>query len=219
MILSYLARALVLATLFVALPAYASPILVTVDTTALSGTNADIAFDLIDGGTPANTITLSSFLTNGTLGAASSTGDVTGVFPGSVTIGDTSFFNEYLQNETLGTRLSFILDSSNLPPDALSLPDGFSMFLLDHTTGLSLVATSDPTGADALFLWSLGTTSAPDVYSSDTVHVTIGPAGPPPNPVPEPSTLLLGMIGLLTLMTVSTFWAWRARVQRVIHDA
>jgi hypothetical protein len=211
----HLARTLVLAALFVAIPAYASPILVTVDTSALAGTQADLAFDLIDGGPPPNTVTLSGFTTDGTLGASSSTGDVTGAFPGTVTLADTSFFNEYLQNETLGTTFQFILDSTNLPADLTSFPDGFALFLLDHATGLSLVTTSDPTGADALFLWSLGTTTAPDLYSSDTVHVTIGPV----NPAPEPSTLSLAMIGIAGLILFSAFGLWRARNRRASYGA
>ena len=97
----FLARVAVLAGFLSATPAYASLILVTVDTSALAGTQADLAFDLIDGGPPPNTVTLSEFTTGGTLGASSSTGDVTGAFPGVVTLADTSFFSEYLQNETL----------------------------------------------------------------------------------------------------------------------
>lgn len=211
----HLARMALVATFFCATTAYASPILVTVDTSALAGTQADLAFDLIDGGTPANTVTLSGFTTDGTLGSSTPSGDVSGAFLGTVTIGDTSFFNEYLQNETLGSTFSFVLDSTNLPADLTSFPDGFSLFLLDHTTGLSLVTTSDLTGANALFLWSLGTTTQPDVYSSDTGHVTIGPV----NPVPEPSTLPLALIGLAMLISFSALGLWRARNHRASYGA
>jgi hypothetical protein len=207
MTLPIFARLAIVALFLGASPAYATPVLVTVDTSALVGVNADLAFDLVDGGPPANTITLSGFTTNGTLGAFSSSGTVSGAFPGIVTLGDLSFFSEYLQNITLGSTFSFVLDSTNLSADLTSFPDGFSLFLLDHATGLSLVTTSDPTGANALFLWSLGTSTVPDVYSSDTVHVTTELV----NAVPEPSTLPLAVVGLIALISFSAFGLWRTR--------
>src|ERR1700730_5269138 len=75
--------------------AHALPIQITIDTSSLAGMNAALAFDLINGGPPANSMTISGFASNGTLGAGSSTGGVTGAFPGTVTIMDTAFFNEY----------------------------------------------------------------------------------------------------------------------------
>lgn len=197
--------------------ASASPMLVTVDTSGIAGTDADIAFDLIDGGTPANTITLSNFTTDGTMGASSATGDVTGSLPGAVTIGDTSFFNEYLQNVTLGTTFSFVLESTNLPEDPGSFPDGFSLFVLDHASGLPIGTTTDPTGAGALMLWTLGTTS-PELYASDTMRIGIG-AVPPTNGVPEPSTLPLALVGLLAIIGLSTLGVWRVRAHRNSYGA
>lgn len=217
MVASVLARAFMLVVLVIAIPVSANPFLVTVDTSALAGTDADIAFDLIDGGPPANTITLSSFATDGMVGGSSSTGDVSGAFPGIVTIGDTTFFNEYLQNVILGTTFSFVLESTNLPEDVGSIPDGFSLLVLDHATGLSLVPTSDPTGADTLFLWSLGA-AAPEIYTSDLASVSIGPV-PPVNGVPEPSTLLLATLGLLVLITLATRGAKRAQLIRGPYGA
>ena len=54
----------------------------------LVGTAAQIAVDFIDGGPPANTVTLAVFTTDGTLGANSTSGDVTGALPGTLTLGD-----------------------------------------------------------------------------------------------------------------------------------
>ena len=168
----HLARAALVAAFFGALPASAGSILVTVDTSALAGTQADLAFDLVDGGAPANTVTLSKFTTDGTLGASSAKGSVAGAFPGSVTLSDAPFFSEYLQTETLGKTLSFVIDTTGQAPTGASLPDGFSFFILDHTTGLSLVTTSHPTGANALLLLNIGVEPLPDIYSSDKVTVT-----------------------------------------------
>ena len=167
-----LARAALIAAFLSSLPASASSILVTVDTGALSGTVADLAFDLVDGGSPANTIAISKFTTDGTLGASSSKGSVTGTFPGSVTLSDASFFSEYLHTETLGKTLSFVIDTTGLAPAGASLPDGFSFFLLDHQSGLPLFTTSHPTGANALLLFNIGTEPLPDLYTSDKVKVT-----------------------------------------------
>lgn len=206
---SIIARALMLVVLALANPVSATPFLVTVDTSLLAGIDVDMAFDLVDGGTPANTVTLSNFATDGTVGGSSSTGAVSGSFPGVVTIGDTSFFNEYLQNVTLGTTFSFILSSTNQAEDAGSFPDGFSLFVLDHATGLPIDATTDPTGAGALMLWSLGAAS-PELYASDGMSIAIGPVQPP-NGVPEPSTFPLMFIGLFAILGLGTRGAWRVR--------
>jgi hypothetical protein len=94
-----------------------------------------------------------------------------------VTLSDAPFFSEYLQTETLGKTLSFVIDTTGQAPTGASLPDGFSFFLLDHTTGLSLVTTSHPTGANALLLLNIGTEPLPDLYTSDKVKVTAVPSG------------------------------------------
>ena len=176
---------------------HASPIQITVDTSLLAGTSADLAFDLTDGGPPANTVTISGFASNGTLVTASSSGDVTGVFPGTVTIGDTGFFNEYLQSITLGSSLTFSFDTTGNAAAAGSSPDGFALFFLDPTTGLPLFTTSDPTGANALFLYSIGEAIPLELYSSDTVTVQATS-----NVVPEPGTYALVIAALLVFGVV-----------------
>src|SRR5580704_613388 len=87
---------------------------VTVDTSAFLGTSAQLAFDLIYGGGPSNTVTVSDFSTDGTLGAVFPSGSVSGTLPGTVTLADSSlsFFNEYLTGLTLGTAFSFALDAT-----------------------------------------------------------------------------------------------------------
>jgi hypothetical protein len=184
----------VLVGLLSAASVHATPIVIHIDTSSLNGTGSDLAFDLIDGGSPANTLAVSGFASDGTLGAASATGDVTGTLPGVVTLGDTTFFNEYLQNLTLGNSLTFIFDTSGNSAAPTSVPDAFSFFLLDANTSLPLVVTSDPTGANALFLFNIGTSTLPEIYSSNNVQVT---AQAVTNPVPEPNTLVLLVIGLV----------------------
>ena len=182
------------------------PYSVVVNTTPLVGSGAQLAFDFIDGGAPSNTATISGFATNGTLGSFTKTGSVNGNLPGTITLADTlviggstfpSFFNEYLQNITLGTTLSFLLNETTNGPSGASSPDSFSFFLLNPTTNFSLVSTSDPTGANALFVLDINGSPQGQlkVYS-----VSGGQVSESVTPVPEPSILLLMLTGLAGLI-------------------
>ena len=172
---------------------------ITVDTHLLAGTDASIAFDFIDGGLPSNSYVVSGFSTDGALSIGSASGYVVGQLPGTISFGDTSFFNEYMQGIVLGNTFSFTVSTSDLPPDAGFSPDAFSLFLLG-TDNLSLVGTSDPTGANALLLHNLGDGSAPPAYLSDLVVVTVatsmvagaeqpGPAGRRPRGARGPAAV------------------------------
>lgn|ERR1043166_7173299 len=175
----------------------ASSIQVTVDTSSLSGSSADLAFDLLDGGPPANSVTISSFASDGTLGSTIAlTGDVTGTLPGPVTIGDGSAFNEYFQDITLGNSLSFIFDTTGNPADigAGSSADAFSFFLLDAQTGATLLG---PDGFP-LLLYSIGEVEPLQVFS-ESVQTSEVPAS-----VPEPNTLALIFAGVLGLSLTRT---------------
>jgi hypothetical protein len=170
---------------------------VVLDTTTLAGTGAQVAFDFIDGGSPANTAVISGFATNGTLGSFATIGSVTGNLPSTITLADTSFFNEYLHNLTLGTTLSFLLSTTANGPSGASSPDSFSFFLINPISELSLVPTSDPTGANALF--KLDIDGSPQgqlsVYSVSGGQISVSVT-----PVPEPSVLLLMLTGLASLL-------------------
>src|SRR5271154_467342 len=99
-----------LGALLASTPAFGDSVYsVDVDTSSLLGTSAQLAFDLIYGGGPSNTVTISDFSTDGTLGTVFPTGLVSGTLPGTVSLTDSSssFFNEYLTGLTLGTTFSF----------------------------------------------------------------------------------------------------------------
>ncbi len=170
---------------------------VSIDTSLLSGTAAQLALDFIDGGPPANSAAVSGFATDGTLGTQVSSGDVTGNLPVTVTLADTQFFNELLADITLGTSLSFIFTPTTNGPDVGSLPDSFSAFLLDPLSGLPLFATTHPSGADALFQFDIdGTeTGMLSVFAAlnDEVGISVAPIS---QQVPEPGTVALLAIGL-----------------------
>jgi len=178
----------VAAGLLTATPGLADIVQVNIDTSSLAGITGNLAFDFLDGGPPSNTVNITNFTSDGTLGAATLTGGASGSLPAPVTLTDSSFFNEYLAGFTFGNHISFQVASTDLPPAAGSSPDEFSFYLVDSTNTNSLVTTSDPTGADSLF--ALGMDGSVDAYTSAQVTTTVTPL----NPVPEPSyVLLLGM--------------------------
>ena len=161
---------------------------VTIDTTPLAGTVGFMAFDLL-GGTPIqnNVVTISSFVTTGTLGTSSTSGDVTGSLTSQpVVLTASTFFNELLQGITFGSGLTtFDLQFTNSFQTGTA-PDSFAFFLLDST--LTPIATSDPTGADSLFSIDLTDTPTPDVFTSASATATVTPLG---TAVPEPESLAL----------------------------
>ena len=178
-------------------PAQAGVWQVQVDTTALAGTSAQLAFDLIDGGLAANNVVLSGFAsTGGALVSETSVGDVSGSLAalGSVTLGDSGFFNEHLVTVTLGSSLRFVFNASSLPAEAGTFPDSFSLFMLNPATGLSAFATSDPSGA----LFTLGLSGAPagpvTVFTALGNEVQLSVTA-----VPEPMSAGLLLLGLCAL--------------------
>jgi len=179
----------------------ASPIQVTVDTSSLSGLGI-LAFDLIDGGPPANSVTISSFASDGALGDACVTHDLVTCDPapkltdgsGIVTLGDSIFaFTEYRQSITFGNAFSFVFDTTGNPAEAGSQPDGFSLYLLDQDAAFSLLETEDPGGA--LFVYAIGAVDPLQVFT---------PLVQLPSVAPEPGAFALALAGLLGLALVRT---------------
>ena len=172
---------------------FASTYAVNIDTSSLFGTSAQLAFDVIDGGTPANSVTISSFATDGSLGSASGTGDVSGSLAGTLVLNDTvSPLNEYLAGITLGSSLSFVFEATNNAPDnPSSSPDGFSFYILTALGG-DITSTGDPSGTNALLVLDIsGATTAPTPYSGSNPSVPVVVT-----PVPIPPGLVLLLSGL-----------------------
>jgi hypothetical protein len=187
---------------------------ITLDTSALSGTQAALTFDFIDGGPPGNSISISNFTTDGTLGANSSTGSVTGTVATQLGMSDASFFNEQQQVLTLGSSVSFELDATTNLPAPGSLPDTFSLFLLDPSGIDSLVSTSDPTGADSLLTFQINDTvdasgavvgemdvygASPSLPISATLHLQTTATAPEINASSAAAGLTLLIGGLIVL--------------------
>ena len=116
------------------LTANATALQFTLETPSLSGATAYLAFDFINGdGVVNNTVTISDFATDGTLGVASPTGGASGtLIPGPVTLTDTDLFNSFLQALTLGASLSFTVNLTEQPSVAL-FPDSFAFSLLNDS--------------------------------------------------------------------------------------
>jgi hypothetical protein len=175
--------------------AESTQIVVTINTTGLAGTAAQLALDFVDGGSPpSNIVYVSGFSTNGSIGTSTSTGDVTGDLGATAFFGDTSLFNELLTALTLNSTLSFTFDASANPPSSGGIPDSFSVFLLDAVTGLPLFATTDPTGSDALLQFDLTNPGQLTLFDAPGGEATIT-LGSAPTAVPEPTTALLLVTG------------------------
>jgi hypothetical protein len=192
--------------------ARATTIDVTMDTSALNGVSAVLAFDFIDGGMPDNSVMLSALTSDGTQFSTSTTGTVTGGGPWTFSDAGGSFLNELLVTfNPMGTAVSFSFTTTDHPPAPGSLPDAFSMFVLDSTGTSQLITTDDPTQADALFLFNLG--QGPEgltVFAVDQSGFTVD-ASSAPIPAPEPGILALVIAGAMALFALGRFARLRIR--------
>ena len=192
--------------------AHATTIDVTLDTTSLSASTAVLAFDFINGGPPDNSVTLSALTGDATQASASATGNVTGTGPWGFSDAGGSFLNELLVTfNPMGTALSFSFTTTDHPPAPGSLPDAFSVFVLDSTATFPLITTDDPTQADALFLFNLG--QGPEgltVFTVDQSDFTVN-ASSAPTPALEPGILALLLAGVIALFARGWFARLRIR--------
>lgn len=179
---------IVVTGLFLTAPALSSaaPILVTLDTSPLTGTQA-LGFVLVDSNAGSNTVTLSDFDFGGGAavagtdaclpGSPACTGDLTGV----VTLSDFDFLVMFSQQFEPGSALSFVLNATD---EYLGgIPDNVGMFVCDggFTTCSEAMLSLDLGGSFVL-------TGAPDLGLDAPVGTTV--------PVPEPATMLLLGTGL-----------------------
>lgn len=191
---------------------------VTVDTSSLDGTTGslDLQFDPGPLITQLADLMILDFSTDGTLGACSSnvqgfcpTGDVTGSLPATLTFVNDTAFNDYFDDFTFGTTLSFDVD---LYGPAIASPDGistsgstftFSMFS-DSAGTIPALTTDTVFGVATQIDVNLdGSTSI--VNNSTQTSVTPVAAGV--GGVPEPS----GVLELLVVALLILGWFWTKR--------
>jgi hypothetical protein len=161
-----------------------------------------------------NTATLSDFaLAGGSASGPTTTfGGVAGTIGTSVTMIDSSFFNQFTEGFTPGTSLSFQLKlTTNL--DSGGVPDEFSLSILD-SSGVE-IPTLGP--ANAFLIMDIDSDSPSTfTFASDTSQnpnaggppIAIGAPilTTPSSQVPEPKNWLLVAIGLSGLLNVRKTW-------------
>lgn len=189
---------------------------VTVNTSSITGTAGSLDFNFNPGplGPQAASLQILNFASDGSLADCAAnfqgfcpTGDVSGTLPATLTFSNDTAFNDYFDDFTFGTTISF--DVSLYGP-ALSAPNetaasgstfAFSMF--SDAGGTVPALTTDTTDGFAFTVdVNLDGTTTVSNSSSQTGVV---PQGVSAVPEPKPSALvLLGVVGLV---------AWRIRFQ------
>jgi hypothetical protein len=180
----------------------AATVQVTVDTSAFSGTPANLSWDLTDGDSGASTIAIiTGFSTNGSFdaGQATSDGGVSGSLPGPVTITDTAFFNSLRQPVTLGTSVSFTLDMTTAA-SGQDVPDTLAFFLL--TEGLESLVVTDLLG-DALLVFEADGTPGGLLATAGDTEPSVPVSATRTTAIPAPAALLLVAAALLPTLLVA----------------
>ena len=171
------------------------------------GADAVMFFDLTNGdATVAHSVTISAFLSDGTLADPPSLepadADITGTLPGSVSISDSSAESPppgvftYSQGiNGLGATIAFDFQifGDMSPAEEPNAPDGF-VFTLLSSVGDPLLPSDGNGAPGVLFVYSIGNEDPLQVFS-DAVTVSAEEI----SDVPEPGAPALLMAGLLAL--------------------
>ncbi len=171
-----------------------------VNTTFLQGLTAPYQVDFRLTGSFNNMITLDNFNFGGGSGLFTGSGQNAIVSPGSIVMNDGTGNAQYFLSFHPGTTLSFNLTTTNNGPSGSSPADQFTLALLD-TNGQYIPPTDAGSNQDFLVVLPLtgGALQFQTFASNATPPFSVTPitTPPPPNPVPEPSSLALLCAGLL----------------------
>lgn len=180
----------------------ATTYVISVNTSSVAGTSGSLDFQFNPGVTSqAADVQLLGFTSDGSLGAASTTGDASGTLPGTVSFDNGTAFNDYFTGFTYGTTLTF--DVSLFGP-ALTSPNrtspsgsSFAFSMFSDAAGTLSTLTNDTTDGFAVTVdVNLDGTTTLKNFSSETS------LGPLVTTTPEPGTLLLmaaGLAGIISL--------------------
>ena len=195
--------------LFCAIPAMAGPVTydVTVSTSSITGTMGSLDFNFNPGPlvSQAASLQILTFTSDGTLAGACpcGTGDVNGQLPATLTFDNGTGFNDYFDDFTYGTTLSFAV---SLYGPALSSPDGvstsgttFAFSMFSDSAGTIPVLTTDTTEGFAFTIAVNldGSTTVTD-DSPETAVKAVGGAT-----APEPGTAAALGVGIAALILLS----------------
>lgn len=164
---------------FATLPAFAnSSYDFTVNTSSINGQSGYIDLEFNPGAscTGMGSAVVTNWISDATLGAVTTTGDVSGLLPSAVTMTDTSQFNDYNEALTFGNTIYFDLNLNGCSGESFSLSflqsdDQTPLLTTDSLDGYAL--TADMNSESTLI-----NVSSPDIV----VHT---------DSVPEPRTLPL----------------------------
>jgi hypothetical protein len=177
---------------------------VTVNTSAINGTSGFLDFDFAPGNDSQSAfVTIANFSPGDSLtGVPQVNGSVTGTLLGTLTIDNSTQFNDYFQAFNYGTSIQFLLTFDGT---ALTAPDGVSTsgstfaFGMFDSTGSNPLLTTDPNGNTFTVNVNLDGSTTITTFPSD------GNGGPPAATVvaetPEPSYFLL-----VALLLAGMWW-------------
>jgi len=198
-----------LAAAFILVPSLSSagPITydVTVNTSSIFGTTGSLDFNFNPG--PFTTqfaqLQILSFTSDGTLAEACpcGTGDVSGQLPATLTFDNGTGFNDYFDNFTYGSTISF--DVSLYGP-ALSTPDGvstsgstFAFSMFSDLAGTVPALTGNTTFGYAFTIdVNLDGSTTVTNFSTQTMVTAESGGGTPSGSVPEPGSFLMVLMAL-----------------------
>ena len=127
-LITFLAAVVFLGAMWPSTAAANTVLLITVDTSGLSGQTdyLDLQFEPDPSGSNPATATVTDFATDGILGAATPSGDVTGNLPGALAFDNLTVFNDYFQAIKFGSKVSFTLALAG-PTPLGGAPSGFNI--------------------------------------------------------------------------------------------
>ena len=169
------------------------------DLTAATATSEPAGADFTPLMTQAASLQILDFMSDGTLTACAAniqgfcpTGDATGTLPSTLTFDNGTVFNDYFDDLTFGTTLSFDVRlygaAVNAPNGAATSGSTFAFSMFSDAAGTMPVLTTDlVNGFAATIDVNLDGSTTVNNFSSQATEV---PAGPVPA-VPEPSSFAL----------------------------
>ena len=177
--------------------------LVTVNTSAINGTSGFLDFDFAPGNDSQGAfVTITGFSPGASLsGVPQVSGGVTGTLPGTLTIDNSTAFNDYFQAFNYGTTIQFLLSFGG---PALTAPNGTStsgstfVFGMFDSTGNNPLLTTDPNGnaftVDVNLVGGTTVTAFPSDANGDPPAATLVAATPEPSYFPLVAFLLAGIV-------------------------